>query len=153
MARILSSWKEIAQYLGKGVRTVQRWEQTAGLPVKRPAKGQQHIVLACTDDIDAWLAHGGEDAETSRLREQNAKLLARIEELEQQLAKRPIQDSPLFSARGNSMRERYDTLRLRTSELHRALSETLRIAGQLRSQHETLTAAANTPTIFRVTKH
>jgi hypothetical protein len=32
---LLSSWKDIAKYTGKGVRTVQRWERE-GLPVRRP---------------------------------------------------------------------------------------------------------------------
>jgi hypothetical protein len=31
----LTNWKEIAQYLDKGIRTVQRWEQQMGLPVRR----------------------------------------------------------------------------------------------------------------------
>ena len=31
----LDSWKEIATYLGRGVRTVQRWEREEGLPVHR----------------------------------------------------------------------------------------------------------------------
>src|ERR1700720_4403293 len=31
----LVSWKEIAVYLGREVRTVQRWENTEGLPVHR----------------------------------------------------------------------------------------------------------------------
>jgi len=35
--QILSGWKEIANYLGKGVRTVQRYERYMGLPVRRPA--------------------------------------------------------------------------------------------------------------------
>jgi hypothetical protein len=34
MSSTLTSWKEIGQYLGKGVRTVQRWEQQMGLPVR-----------------------------------------------------------------------------------------------------------------------
>ena len=33
---VLSSWKDIAKYMGKGVRTVQRWERHLGLPVRRP---------------------------------------------------------------------------------------------------------------------
>jgi hypothetical protein len=33
---ILKGWKDIAKYLGCGVRTVQRWEKL-GLPVRRPA--------------------------------------------------------------------------------------------------------------------
>src|SRR5207249_9472999 len=31
----LDSWKEIAAYLGRGITTVQRWEQKEGLPVHR----------------------------------------------------------------------------------------------------------------------
>src|SRR4051812_33630088 len=31
----LQSWKEIAAYLKRGVRTVQRWERSHGLPVRR----------------------------------------------------------------------------------------------------------------------
>ena len=31
----LDSWKEIAAYLKRAVRTVQRWEQEEGLPVLR----------------------------------------------------------------------------------------------------------------------
>jgi hypothetical protein len=45
-ARFLGSWKEIAAYLGKGVRTVQRWEQEVGLPVSRPEKAHKGVVLA-----------------------------------------------------------------------------------------------------------
>jgi hypothetical protein len=52
----LTSWKDIARYMGKGVRTVQRWEQEFGLPVRRPT-GTDHksAVLAYRQDIDAWL--------------------------------------------------------------------------------------------------
>lgn len=52
--RILTSWKDIANYLGKGVRTVQRWEADMGLPVLRP-DGHENKVLARCSEIDAWL--------------------------------------------------------------------------------------------------
>jgi hypothetical protein len=54
--RLLTCWKDIANYLGKGVRTVQRWETEFGLPVRRPA-GVNHksAVLAHTRDLDAWV--------------------------------------------------------------------------------------------------
>lgn len=55
MNKILSSWKEIATFLGKGVRTVQRWEDTLGLPVHRPAGPKRNIVFAKTAELDAWL--------------------------------------------------------------------------------------------------
>ena len=53
---VLTCWKDIAQYLGKGVRTVQRWEQEFGLPVRRP-NGIDHKspVAAHPGDLDAWL--------------------------------------------------------------------------------------------------
>ena len=55
MARALTSWKEIAEYLGKGVRTVQRWERTMGLPVRRPGGYHKGIVFVLIEDLDAWL--------------------------------------------------------------------------------------------------
>jgi hypothetical protein len=47
----LNGWKEIASYLGKGVRTVQRWESQFGLPVRRIAG---EVVFALRDEVDAW---------------------------------------------------------------------------------------------------
>lgn len=53
---VLSCWKDIAKYLGKGVRTVQRWEREFDLPVRRP-DGIHHksAVIANARDLDAWL--------------------------------------------------------------------------------------------------
>jgi hypothetical protein len=51
----LNGWKDIAAYLGKSVRSVQRWERELGLPVHRintPDGGQ--IVFANQIEIDAW---------------------------------------------------------------------------------------------------
>ncbi len=55
---ILSGWKEIAQYAGRGVRTVQRWENF-GLPVRRPAGHSRSAVAAQSDEIDTWLRNCG----------------------------------------------------------------------------------------------
>lgn len=55
---LLTSWKEIASYLGKGVRTVQRWEETLGLPVIRPSDSRSGIVMARPSDLEAWLFNG-----------------------------------------------------------------------------------------------
>ncbi len=52
--QILTSWKEIAAYFGKGVRTVQRWEAEMGLPVRRPGP-ERHIVVAFPDELDNWV--------------------------------------------------------------------------------------------------
>jgi len=50
----LDSWKEIAAYLGRGVRTVQRWEREEGLPVHRLAHDKRGSVYAQRDELAAW---------------------------------------------------------------------------------------------------
>ena len=52
---VLTSWKDIARYLGKGVRTVQRWERTLGLPVRRATQERKSVVLAIPEEIDLWI--------------------------------------------------------------------------------------------------
>lgn len=51
----LQSWKEIAAYLKRGVRTAQRWERCAGLPVRRPRAGDRSPVFAFPSEIDQWM--------------------------------------------------------------------------------------------------
>src|SRR6267143_7146637 len=51
----LDSWKEIAAYLGREVRTVQRWEKKEGLPVHRQIHEKLGTVYAYKSEIDAWL--------------------------------------------------------------------------------------------------
>jgi Tol biopolymer transport system component len=53
----LDSWKEIANYLSRDVRTVARWEENEGLPVYRHAKSRLKgsAVYAYKSEIDAWL--------------------------------------------------------------------------------------------------
>lgn len=51
----LCGWKEIANYLGKGVRTVQRYERDLGLPVRRPAGKAWGSVVATKVELDAWV--------------------------------------------------------------------------------------------------
>lgn len=55
-AQFLSGWKEIANYMGKGVRTVQRYERDLGLPVRRPAGRSTGSVVATRVELDAWIA-------------------------------------------------------------------------------------------------
>src|SRR6266849_3272717 len=51
----LDSWGEIATYLGREVRTVQRWERTEGLPVRRHEHKKKSTVYAYTGELDAWI--------------------------------------------------------------------------------------------------
>ena len=56
----LDSWKEIAAYLRRDLRTVRRWEKTRALPVRRvPGEGRQ-AVYAFRNEIEAWLSPGME---------------------------------------------------------------------------------------------
>ena len=71
MERPLTSWKEIATHFNKSVRTVQRWEQQFGLPVRRPDAHNHGIVLAFPSELDTWLrthvivrAENGDSAQT-----------------------------------------------------------------------------------------
>lgn len=50
----LDSWKEIAAYLNRGVRTVRRWEQEEALPVHRHVHRTLGSVYAFKSEIDAW---------------------------------------------------------------------------------------------------
>jgi TolB-like protein/Tfp pilus assembly protein PilF len=50
----LESWKEIAAYLGREVRTVQGWEKNEGLPVHRHQHAKQGSVYAFRPELDAW---------------------------------------------------------------------------------------------------
>ena len=50
----LESWKEIATYLRRDVRTVQRWEQTDGLPVHRLKRAHRPIPYAYKAELEAW---------------------------------------------------------------------------------------------------
>lgn len=56
-APVLNSWKEIAIYLGRGVRTVQRYEREFQLPVRRVGTKSRKSVVALSQDLDAWLRH------------------------------------------------------------------------------------------------
>jgi hypothetical protein len=52
----LNSWKEIAAFLGRGVRTAQRWERELQLPVHRIGKGSRSPVYALITELKFWLA-------------------------------------------------------------------------------------------------
>lgn len=52
---LLSGWKEIAGHLGKGVRTVQRYERDLNLPVRRVSGKTRGSVVATKSDLDSWV--------------------------------------------------------------------------------------------------
>ena len=57
----LQSWKELAAYLKRGARTVQRWEREEGLPVRRLQHGKQGSIYGYKRELDAWWAARGEE--------------------------------------------------------------------------------------------
>ena len=89
----LNGWKEIANYLGRGVRTVQRWERL-GLPVHRARGERRSAVSALAPEVDAWLASSPTgynplatlQAENAKLRAENENLRLENERLRHQLA-------------------------------------------------------------------
>ena len=53
--QFLNSWKEVADYVGRSARTLQRWEKSWKLPMHRPAGTKSGAVIAVTSEIDEWI--------------------------------------------------------------------------------------------------
>ena len=64
----LDSWKEIAAYFGRDVRTVRRWERHESLPVHRHLHRSRASVYAFQHELDAWRARRDAPAEGSATR-------------------------------------------------------------------------------------
>ena len=77
--RIISGWKEIADYMHHGVRTVQRWE-TIGLPVHRPKGGSRNAVIAFEEELDTW-----SQATPIRFADEVRELKAKVASLEAEI--------------------------------------------------------------------
>ena len=54
---VLNSWKEISSYVGRAVRTVQRWEAECSFPVHRPMGRDRTGVVAFPTEINEWMQH------------------------------------------------------------------------------------------------
>jgi len=52
--RLLTSWKEIGDYLGCDERTCRRWELTLGLPIHRMEGTPKSRAYAYKGELDAW---------------------------------------------------------------------------------------------------
>ncbi|MEX1246706.1 MAG: hypothetical protein WEF99_18325 [Thermoanaerobaculia bacterium] len=55
----LDSWKEIASYLRRSVRSVQRWEAEEGMPVHRHVHAKAGTVYAFASELDVWWKERG----------------------------------------------------------------------------------------------
>src|SRR5215813_6769369 len=79
----LDSWKEIAAYLRRSVRSAKRWEKEEGLPVRRHLHGKRDSVYAYKPELDAWWANRG-----TRLSDENG-----VEETASSPETAPVDDS------------------------------------------------------------
>jgi Tol biopolymer transport system component len=50
----MDSWKEIAAYLNRDIKTAQRWEKREGMPVHRHLHDRMGSVYAFRTELDAW---------------------------------------------------------------------------------------------------
>ena len=107
----LSGWKEIANYLGKGVRTIQRYECELGLPIRRPAGKSMGSVIATKAEIDAWI---------------NAS---------------PIREAFRLSLHGVDSTEKVRGLKQQVKELHRLREESAELRHEIRGAREALKAS------------
>jgi tetratricopeptide (TPR) repeat protein len=55
----LDSWKEIASYLRRSVRSAKRWEKSEGLPVHRHLHDKRDSVYAYRAELDGWWSNRG----------------------------------------------------------------------------------------------
>jgi len=51
----LEGWKQIAAYLKRDVRTIQRWERAEQFPVRRQMHRKLGSVLAYKDELNRWV--------------------------------------------------------------------------------------------------
>ena len=75
--QMLNSWKEIASFLDRGVRTVQRWEHELQLPVHRIGKGKRSPVYALVPELKFWVATSGIDSVPQRHTEEKRLTLVK----------------------------------------------------------------------------
>jgi hypothetical protein len=68
----LDSWKEIASYLKRDIRTVQRWEASEGLPIHRHQHRKQGAVYAYASELDAWWHNHDEEVQGSEASEESS---------------------------------------------------------------------------------
>jgi len=63
----LESWKEIAAYLNRTIRTTQRWERCEALPVHRHFHSKGNSVYAFKHELHAWQSSRSPRAASARL--------------------------------------------------------------------------------------
>src|SRR3974390_504281 len=118
--QFLSGWKEIANYLGKGVRTVQRYERQMGLPVRRPAGKPMGSVVATKAELDAWV-QASPIREVFRLRDPEPMYASMKHSIEEGLSQMMRLRDQMFALRGE-VRQSVRSLQSTVHTLQGALS-------------------------------
>jgi hypothetical protein len=100
---VLTCWKDIAQYVGKSVRTLQRWERESGFSVRRTKSREKGGILAIPREIDSWVKSQQCTDRSDRgtllqslheLRIENRELRSENREVQRQLANRTVSRQP-----------------------------------------------------------
>lgn len=68
----LDSWKEIASYLKRDIRTVQRWEILEGLPIHRHQHHKQGAVYAYASELDSWWHNHDTEVRANKVSEERS---------------------------------------------------------------------------------
>ena len=104
----LHSWREIADYVGKSVRTVQRWESLLGFPVHKNGNSE---VVAYRHELDAWAGRGfaaADHAPGNTVRGTHiAELHQRSSQLRDEAAKKIAATSETFERTKRIYKNRY----------------------------------------------
>jgi len=123
---VLQSWKQIAKYVGRTERTVQRWEQGFGFPVHRPSGKSRSSVMALTQEIEEWTR-----AKPSLPQLQEMATVNRLELVS------TSDDNPCFHR--NSLSEQVRVHRLLTEEQKTLRKDIRNLVQEHRTLRQTLT--------------
>lgn len=111
---VLNSWKEIAAYLNRGVRTVQRWESALRLPVHRPKGKNRSAVIALREEIDDWLRHTPSSSGSKYVRNSLFEIACDLQNLAQKLV---TQASSEMRPEGEKLLEVINSIMLKLTQL------------------------------------
>lgn len=146
--RRIDSWKEIAAYLKRDVRTVIRWEKERGLPVHRVPGGRKNAVFAFTASLDSWLMTDATPADSRLLAvlpfdngSGDAGLDYLCDGLTESLINRLAQ-SPQLRVLARSTVFRFRGPGRDAREAGRALGVPIVVAGVVRQEHEDIAVSA-----------
>ena len=125
---VLNSWKEVAAYLGRGVRTVQRWELELGLPVRRPRGKSRSAVIAFKPELDKWL----HNAPVEQLEQESPKRLSpasrQLRNTHQERQAKLHQSAAILTARTQALVARSNDLCQRLQTLQKSIFRTASLA-------------------------